>query len=64
MRMIVLLLLVGFMTLIALIIKVCGFISCSWLMLFIPLLATYTYVTFSIAIYCVIEYIKNRNDWI
>ena len=64
MRMIVLLLIVGFMTLIALIIKVCGFISCSWWMLFIPLLSMYTYVAMSIALHCVIEYIKNRNDWI
>ena len=56
MRMIVLLLLAGFMTLIALIIKVCGFISCSWWVLFMPLLAMYAYVAFSIAIYCIIEY--------
>lgn len=64
MRMIVLLLLVGFMTLIALIIKVCGFISCSWWVLFMPLLAMYAYVAFSLAMYCIIEYLKNRNDWI
>ena len=61
MRMIVLLLLAGFMTLIALIIKVCGFISCSWWMLFIPLLAMYTYVAYSIAIYCIIEYLKKSQ---
>ncbi len=59
-----LLLIVGFMTLIALLIKAFGFISGPWWVLFIPLLAMYAYVAFSIAIHCKIEYIKHRNDWI
>lgn len=64
MRMIVLLLLVGFMTLIALIVRACGFISCSWWMLFIPLFAMYAYIAFSMVMYCIIENLKKRNDWI
>ena len=61
MRMIVLLLLVGVMTLTALIIKAFGFISWPWWVLFIPLLVMYLILSMWLIIYCLIEYTNARK---